>query len=223
MGTALDNVMAQAETAAANFVPVPLPTPANDVQTGALARPTIDDFIDGGGMDVDEFIQVKPDGFRVGKLMGGLLEELTVTLDLSEVTPIYSARFESGGATTFLRSYDGATTVEGLNFQREVARLTAINEKCSGVYKSAEIPMTLIDDLADPKAKSTLVIDAGTRIGLTPSVTGFKPFQSFLKKVRAADPSLLNGEVTVKLTHLKRVNSKNNEWGVIEFALVDAD
>jgi len=99
--------------------------------------------------------------------------------------------------------------------------LTKINEKCSGIYKSAEIPMTLIEDVADPKKGSTLVVEAGTRVGATPSVTAFKPFQAFMKKVRERDPALLRQEVTVHVTHLKRVNAKNNEWGVLEYALVD--
>jgi hypothetical protein len=223
--SALDNLMNQAEEQAANFnPPVPmtaggnLPTPANN--NTALAKPSMDDFIDGGGMDVDEYFRIKAEGFKIGDPMQGLLDELIVDIDLSEVTPIYSARFESGGNTVFIKSYDGATTPDGKNFQAEVDRLARINQKSSGVYQTAEIPCTLVEECKDPKKGSTLVIDAETRVGLTPSVTGFKPFQSFMKRLRQRNPELLGSTVRVKLVHEKKTNRNNNEWGVLNFELV---
>lgn len=225
MATALDKIMTDAENAATAFSPPAvgggsslIPIPANN--NTALARPSMDDFIDGGGMDVDEYFRVKAEGFRIGDTMQGLVEEMTVEIDLSEVTPVYSARFESGGNTIFIKSYDGASTPDGKNFQAEVDRLTKTNQKASGVYHSAEIPVELVDDVADPKRGSSVVINAGTRVGYTPSVTGFKPFQSFMKKLRRDNPELMGQTVKVKLTHEKRVKG-SNEWGVLNFALAE--
>lgn len=225
---ALDNVMSQAEDAAANFqapaipgvghAPAVLPTPANS----NLAKPSMNDFMDSGGMDVDTYFRVKAEGFKVGDTMQGLIDDLIVDIDLTEVQPIYSARFESGGNTVFIKSYDGVSTPDGKNFQNEVDRLGRINQKASGIYQSAEIPCTLVDQLADSKKGSSVVIEADTRIGLTPSVTGFKPFQSFMRKLRAASPDRLNDTVRVKLVHEKKTNSKNNEWGVLNFELQQA-
>lgn len=222
--SALDQIMDQAEQAAGNHpAPVPmannLPTPANDTGVGALAKPTMDDFLD-GGMDVDAYFRVKPEGFRIGDDMQGLIEELTVEIDLSEIAPIYSFRCELGGSTKFIKSYNGTTTPDNKNFQAEVDRLTRLGEKPSGVYQSAEVPVTLLEDLADPKKGSSLVITEGTRVGYTPSVTAFKPLQSFLKRLRQQDPSLLQQTVTVKLTHVKRKKG-NFEWGVLNFELVE--
>lgn len=223
MATALDSVLANAEAAAQSIAPVqvpavagPLPVPANT----NLVKPTLDGFLDAGGMDVDLYCRVKTEGFRLGDDMQGLLDELIVEIDFTEVTPIYCARFESGGKTVFIRSYDGQQTPNGQSFQGEVDRLTRINQKASGIYPTAEIPFTLIDDVADTKAKSSVVIEAGTRVGYTPSVTGFKAFQSFMRKVRQ-NPELLNGTAKVKLIHEKKTNSNNNEWGVLAFELVD--
>lgn len=222
MSTALDNIMTQAENAAAAASPAPvqLPTPANDTRAVALVKPTMDDFIDGGGMDVDAYFRVKAEGFRIGDDMQGLVDELTVEIDLSEITPIYSFRCEVGGQTKFIKSYDGAQTSDNKPFQAEVDRLTRVGEKPSGIYQSAEIPVVLLDDVADTKKGSSVVIEAGTRVGYTPSVTAFKPFQSFMKRLRTSNPELLGSTVKVKLTHEKRTKG-NFEWGVINFALAD--
>lgn len=229
MASALDTVMAEAEAAAQNVVPVPVPTPGNAANlvpyapaNSNLAKPSMDDFIDGGGMDVDEYFRVKAEGFKVGDTMQGLIDELEVEVDLTEVTPIYSARFESGGNTVFIKSYDGVSTPDGKNFQAEVDRLTRINQKSSGIYQTAEIPCTLLANLEDPKKGSSVVIHADTRIGLTPSVTGFKPFQSFMKRLRGTNPDALRGAVKVKLVHEKKTNRNNNEWGVLNFELIEA-
>lgn len=221
--SALDAVMDQAAASAQQLVPVPavgnapglVPAPAANTN---LLKPNMNDFMDGGGMDVDEYLKVKAEGFRIGDVMG-LIEELEVEIDLAEVTPIYSFRCELGGQTKFVKSYDGVTTSDAKNFQAEVERLTRVGEKPSGIYQTAELPFTLLNDVADPKAKSNLTFDAGTRVGYTPSVTAFKPFQSFMKRLRASNPALLNTTIRVRISHEKRVKG-SFEWGVVNFALI---
>jgi hypothetical protein len=222
--SALDNMMAQAEAAAATYqppaltqAPENLPAPANN--NSALAKPSLADFANSGGMTVDEFVQVKAEGFRIGKDMKGLLDELIVEIDMSEVIPIFSARGETGGNTKFIKSYDGQTTDRGENFNAALAHLQRTNTKFEGPYKSAEIPMELVDDVKDPK--SALTFDSGTSIGLTPSITGFKSFQKFMKSLTKSDPSLLEATLKVKLVHEKKTNSNNNEWGVLNFELIE--
>lgn len=222
MSNALNDVMAQAEEKAASTPTPNVPVAQNDNTGGpvALAKPSMDDFMDGGGMDVDEFFKLKADGFRIGDSMQGLIEEVEVELDMDEVVPVYQARFETGGNCTFLRSYDGATTTEGKDFQAEVDRLTQTNDKASGIYQSAEIPVTLLETIKDPKKGSNVEIEAETRVGYTPSVTGFKPFQRFMRQLRKQDPSLLNKVLRIKLVHEKRTNRNNNEWGILNFELL---
>jgi hypothetical protein len=217
--------MAEAEAAAGALVPaagnaqglIPA-TPANT--NVALARPSVDSFVDGGGMDVDEYLKVKPEGFRIGDTMQGLLDELDVEIDLTEVVPIYSFRVEVGGQIKFLKSYDGVTTHDGKNFSAECDRLTRVGDKPSGVYDSIEIPMELLTDVADTKKGSSVVIEAGTRVGYTPSITGVKPFRKFMKKLRQADPNSIHNTINVRVTHEKR--TKNSfEWGVLNFAPIE--
>lgn len=217
--SALDAVMNQAEAAAGAIAPVSLPIPANTNVAGpvALAKPSLDSFADGGGMDVDEYLKVKAEGFKIGDEMG-LIEELEVEIDMSEVTPIYSFRCELGGQTKFVKSYDGVTTSDGKSFQGEVDRLTRVGEKPSGVYETIEIPMTLLNDVSDTKKKVTF--DADTRIGYTPSITAAKPFRSFTRKLRQANPALLQDVVKVKLTHEKRTKGQY-EWGIVNFELIE--
>jgi hypothetical protein len=217
--------MAEAEARAGTLVPLPgnapnlVPAPAANSNV-TLAKPTMDSFIDGGGMDVDEYFRVKPTGFKIGDTMQGLIEEAIVEIDLSEVTPIYSFRVEVGGTIQFIKSYDGVSTSDAKNFQAEVDRLTRIGAKPSGVYQSAEIPVTLLEDIEDPKKGSSVKIEAGTRVGYTPAVTGFKPFQAFMKKLRAQNPALLNSTVKVKLVHEQKTKG-SYEWGVLNFELIE--
>lgn len=224
MSTELDNLVAGAEEAAQNFqpsasVPAPIPTGGST----ALAKPSLDSFIDGGGMDVDEYVRLNDSGFKFGDKQQGLFDEAIVTIDMTEVTPIHSFRYEVGGSTKFIKSYDGVTTADGRNFQQAVAQAAALpGVKTSGIYPTVEIPMVLTERMEDPKKGSSVAFDAETRIGYTPSVTGFKAFQAFAKKLRAENPELLRSELTVRVTHATRTNSANNKWGVLEFERVAA-
>lgn len=221
----LESLVAEAEQAAENFQQpaspsVPAVAPA---QTTALSKPSLDNFLDAGGLDVDEFVRLNDSGFKFGDKMQGLFDEAIVTIDMSTVTPIHSFRYEVGGNTKFLKSYDGVTSADGMNFQQQVAQAAALpGAKTSGIYPTVEIPMVLTERMEDPKKGSTVAFDAGTRIGYTPSVTGFKAFQAFAKKLRAENPELLRSEITVRITHAVRTNSNNNRWGVLEFERVAA-
>jgi hypothetical protein len=220
---ALANVLDQATRASENFqppqvttAPENLPVPANN-NSSALAKPTMDSMVESGGMTVDEYLTVKAEGFRIGE-MKGLIEEFIAELDMSDVVPIYSARGETSGNTKFIKSYDGARTPQGENFQVAMRHLEATSTKFVGPYQSAEIPVELVEDVKDPK--SSLVIDSGTIVGITPSVTGFNHFQKFLKKLTKQDPALLTSTLKVKVIHTKRTNKNNNEWGVVDFELL---
>lgn len=227
----LDNVMAAAEAAAANYNPS-VPAIANNDNAislvsntgGGLSRPSAESAMNSAGMTVDEYLTMQQGGggFRIGKEMKGLLDELVVEIDLEEVAYIWSCRSELNGATTFIKSYDGLTTSTGANFAFDVQRLKNVpGSKTTEPYQSAEIPATLLEDVADPKTGSSVVIPEGTSIGITPSMTGFGEFQKFLKKLRRENPDALNDTVKVKLVAVDKTNSKNNKWGVLQFELAE--
>jgi hypothetical protein len=222
---ALDGVLAAAQSAAENFqapAVVPqngnLPAASNDNRMGALSKPTMEGFLSGSGMTCDEYLVNKAEGFRIGKEMKGLLEEIEAELDLMDVVPVFVSRHETAGQTKFLKSYDGETTPNGQNFQYAYQAECARNQNNTEPYKTVEIPVTLTADVKDPK--SGLVIHEGTIVGITPSLTGFTHFQKFHKKLLKANPANADATVKVKITHTKRTNSKNNEWGVCDFELI---
>lgn len=180
--------------------------------------------MDSAGMTVDEYLTMQQGGggFKIGKNMKGLLDEAVVEIDLDEVAYIWSCRSELNGATTFIKSYDGVTTSTGANFAFDVQRLKNIpGSKTTDPYQTAEIPATAIEDIKDPKAGSDVVIPEGASIGITPSMTGFKEFQKFLKKLRRESPDALNDTVKVKLTSVDKTNTKGNKWGVLQFELAE--
>lgn len=225
MTSQIDNLVAEADAAAQQLAPAQPATALapTSQQTTAMAAPSLDSFIDSGGMSVDGYIRMKADGFKIGDDMQGLVDDpIVVEIDMSEVTPIYSFRSEVGGNTKFIKSYNGSTTPDGASFQAACAAAERQpGAKTSGVYQTVELPFTLLEALDDPKKGSSVSFPAGFRVGYTPSVTGFKPFQAFCKQLRSVNPDLLRQTLKVRLVHKKRVNSAKNEWGVFEFELAE--
>lgn len=218
--SALDRVMGQAETAAAGFAAPSLSVENTQLATqnapGALAKPNLAQFAEAGGITVDEYLRMDQAGFQIGSDMKKYFEEMVVELDMNEVVPIYSVRGEAGGNTKFIKSYDGVTTPNGENFQQAAAHLEATT-KCSGIYQTAEIPVTLLEDVSDTGASAT--IPEGTRVGITPSLTGFKEFQSFVRTL--TKQGMVDAVVKVRVKHLMRTNRNNNKWGVPVFELIE--
>lgn len=216
MTSALDRVMTQASDAAANFAPPAeqnFSAPAVQSGPGALAKPSMAAFVESGGISVEEYLRMDQAGFQLGD-MKKYFDSLIVELDMSAVIPIYQSRGEAGGKTQFIKSYDGVTTPQGQNFQQAVAHLQATT-KCTGIYSTAEIPVELLEDVTD----GTVTIAAGTTVGITPSLTGWKEFQSFVKKL--TKDGLQDATLKVKVVHLMRTNSNNNKWGVPTFELIE--
>jgi len=218
--SALDTVMNQAADAAASFTPPAVagnaPAPAlNGGAAPTLAKPSMAAFAEQGGIQVDLFLRMDQAGFQLGDEMKKYFEEMTVSLDMRKVVPIYSARGEAGGNTKFLKSYDGVTTPQGQNFQQAVAHLEATT-KCTGVYSTAEIPVTLLEDVT---STDKVVIPAGTTVGITPSLTGFGEFQRFFSEMQ--ERGLEQNKLKVKVVHKMRTNKNNNKWGVATFEFLE--
>ena len=218
--SALDRVLDQAQTAADGFQAPAAPATGGALATqtapGQLAKPSMAAVAESGGISVDDYLRMDQAGFQLGD-MKKYFEEFEAELDMTEVIPIYSARGEAGGNTKFLKSYDGLTEARlGTNFQQAVAHLEATT-KCSGIYQTVEIPLTLLDDVKD--TAGTVGATEGARIGITPSVTGFKEFQSFYRQLQKQ--GLQEATVKVRVKHLMRTNKNNNKWGVATFELLE--
>jgi hypothetical protein len=209
--SALERVMSQAEDASANFQAPALQTPSNvPAVSNESSRPTLDSIADSAGIQVDEYLTVKDSGFRLGDAKAKMFTEATVRIDLSEVQPILSVRANRAGQTTFIKSYDGRMTSQGQNFEQATAQLRAQNDKVDGPYQTVEIPAELLADAGG--------VSEGQRIGITPAITGVKFWTKFYNELRKK--GLQNSTVDVTIRHKGQVNSKGNEWGVVEFVLI---
>ncbi len=216
--SALSRVMDQAAEAAGNFSAPTLTggaqAPATQNAPGSLAKPNLKAFAEQGGMQVDEYLRMDKSGFQLGDMKKKQFDEMVVSLDMSKVIPIYSARGEAGGNTKFLKSYDGMTTPQGQNFQQAVAHLEATT-KCTGIYNTAEIPAILLEEIEC----DGITIAAGTSVGITPSLTGFSEFQKFIAEL--TERGLDEAKLKVKVVHKQRQNKNNNFWGVATYELIE--
>src|SRR3546814_14640502 len=95
----------------------------------------------------------------------------------------------------------------------ELARLQKTNDKVDGPYDTVEIPFELADDVKDPKTSA--VFEAGLEIGYTPSLTGYKEFQRFVKSLNKKDPALLEARPKVKFIHSQKTNSNKDRTSVV--------
>lgn len=220
--SALSRVMDQAQ-AAADATPATsnastsLVTQNNTSGGTSLARPSLTSLVDSAGITVDDFLEVKQAGFRLGD-MKGYFQEMTVELDMSEVVPIFQVRATTAaGVTTFIKSYDGARTSSGENFQQAINHLRATHQggKVDGPYETSEIPVKLLESVTDGK----VTVAEDTLVGITPPITGVKFFAKFLKRLAAE--GLEDAVVKAKVVHAPQSNTKGHEWGVAAFELIE--
>lgn len=222
----LDRVMGQAEDAANNFREpstnreLVAQTGGAVAQRGNSSAPSLAGIQEAGGISVDQYLQLKFEGFTVNEPAGIFDDDIKATIDMSEVVPITQIRSTRNGQTEFYKSYNGFSTPSGESFAQVEARLRATPDTVvTGPYQTAEIPFTVLADVTVP-GKTGGVIPAGQRIGTTPPLTGVKFFSAFLKALSAAGISQDTGVVEVVLKHSPQKNNKGNKWGVVDFRLV---
>lgn len=176
-----------------------------------------DAFLNPGGMECDSYVQVKEGGIKLDKDWTGFLDEFEAIVDLADVQYFYGIRKEVGNNVSYAKTYDGVTTPKGENFAQIVAEFKATSQKPADTYRGADIPLELTQGYKDPKGKGEM--EAGQIVGLTTSITGFKPWASFARKMAAA--GLDKGQVKIKVTHSARKNAANQAYGVCEFDIVE--
>jgi len=218
----LDAILAAAKEQATALAPVaPIAqTPALAPVGGAVAyNMSMDAFLNPGGMECASYIQVKDAGIKLSKDWVGFIEEFEAVLDLSEVQFFMGIRKEVGNQVTYAKSYDGQTdSRSGENFAQVVEKFKRESQKPADIYRGADIPLTLIGDVASSK-KDDKVYTADQVVGLTTSITGFKPFAAFAKKLTQA--GLGSTPIKVKVTHSPRKNAANQSYGVCEFEFLE--
>lgn len=221
----LDNILAAAKASAENLpatttLPSPAGLPAVPASGGNAVAYNMDAdaMLAGGGMEVESYIQVKDTGIKLSKDWQGVIDSFEATLDLSEVQLFMGIRKEVGSNVSYAKTYDGVTTTRGEIFAQVVAEFKASSQKPADPYRGADIPLTLTTELADPRDKKRSLA-AGTRVGLTTSITGFKPFANFFKKCR--DAGLGTSVVKISVKHSPRRNAAGQDYGVCEFDVLE--
>jgi hypothetical protein len=178
---------------------------------------SLDAFLNPGGMECDSYVNVSAAGIKLDKDWMGYLDEFEAILNLSEVQFFIGIRKEVGSQVSYAKSYDGQTTARNENFAAVVDEFKRTSQKPADTYRGADIPLTLTQGYKDPKGKGE--IEADSIVGLTTSITGFRPFAAFAKKLRTA--GLANTPVRVRVKHSPRKNAQNQPYGVCEFDVIE--
>ena len=229
MSTNLDNILAAARTQATELQPLagaPLPavTPLGG-SGGAVASYNMseDAFLNPGGMECDTYIQVKDAGIKLNKDWDGFLDDFEAIIDLQDVQYFMGIRKEVGSNVSYAKSYDGVSTSRGENFAQVVEEFKRTSQKPADTYRGADIPMTLVGDYKDPKDKGTTKprYTDGQVVGLTTSITGFKPWANFARKLKNAGLGATQIKIKIKVTHSPRRNAQGQAYGVCEFDVVE--
>lgn len=221
--SALDRVMQQAEDASASFVPsdnTALAVRSTGSQLApATKRPSLDSFMDDSGISVDQYLQLKYEGFSTSEFDALFDSDIIASININEIVPIVQVRETKNGTTNFLKSYDGEVTTDKQNLAAAVERLNNTpGTVVTGPYQTSEVPFTVLEDITVP-GKSGGTIAAGTRIGTTPPITGTKYLAAFLKELR--DKGFMGETVKVRIVHLPKTNTKGNKWGVADFKFIE--
>lgn len=211
----IDAAIAQASAAAAN-IPAQnagVGTAVAPAQTTAVAAPAagtpmgLADAM-AGMQVVDNYLKVSELGLQIGGKKG-VVEEILVTIDMSEVA--YSEAIKFGNPAVYEKTYDRVIAASGKPWAQAIVDAQKVDPKARP-YRSADIAMTLVDDVTLTKE----TVEADTVLGHSLSTTGFKAFASLVKQLQKAgiDPTTATIKVTVGYTER---SSNGNTWGILDF------
>jgi hypothetical protein len=216
--------IAAAKAAAAQTVATPAAATGSNVVplnagSTAVATPGVKaknyslDDISTGSMNVDEYLKVKEFGLLIGNSTK-LIQSITVEIDMTEVAVCEVCK--AGNPAQYVKTFNGVDCTTGGTWPAAVERMQRIDPKARP-YKSADIPMTLVDNAV--AVDNSVILEAGKRIGHSLSTTNRGNFQTLLKEI--ADAGQTNGVVQVKITAEPKSNKNGNTWGVLAFQLLE--
>lgn len=218
MTDAVDRAVSEAESKATESQDQQAQVPARASTTSKApakpGKPLSMRQIANRGLMPDHWLKVSEFGLTVGNNRKPLLDELTVEIDMKKVAPCLVVKF-GAQPPTYLKSYDGVTCVQGGTWQDALERAQSVDPRASD-YRSADIPMKLLEDVGEGKAK---IASNGETLGYSVSTTGFAKWEDFWNKL--AEQGLEESVVKVKLSWEERKNSAGNVWGVVTYAYVD--
>lgn len=216
IAAALAAALAQQQKSAANL-PAVSQGHASTMMPGK--RLSMDDLQT--NMVVDKYLKVDVRGLLIEKVA---FDTIRVQIDLSEVQALKAIKWNVGQTTNYSRSYDAMTEANsGKPWGSVVEQARNADAKCKGDYPSAEVPMTLLEDLIDQKAKDkAIVAEAGMTIGYTPSTTGFKHLKKMFDEAKAkyGPDAIIEAELGFEI---KFNPSAPNGYALVTFKLIEAE
>jgi hypothetical protein len=215
MANAIDDAINKAKEAAGRA-----PSEANLPSTGvntSVGTPAqrgtplgLDDMLS-GAISVDAWLKVGEFGLTIGTDRT-LFDSIPVVIDMSEIAYCYSVRY--GNPAQYAKTYDRVTDVKGGSWIATLQRAQAIDEKASE-FRSADIPFHVQIDLKSKDGKTT-ILEKGKTLGHSLSITGWKSFAEFTKKLAELGIDAYRGEVAVDLGFTVQSNNKGT-WGILAF------
>ncbi len=212
MSGAIDNLINEAQERATQIgdqLPATTGGSTAVATTGGGRAPSLDAMLT-SGMNVENWLKVNENGLVI-KVENdqALLDNINVYIDMKEVAATSAIKY--GNPPKYHKTFDGVICADGQTLWTDALEEAArFGQK---PYASADIPMTLNEDIVDKKGK--VIMTKGQRIGYSLSTTNRDAFTKFLRQVTEED--LRNSVVDVKLGYEPKTNKNKQTWGIVTF------
>lgn len=229
--TSVDQAIAAAN-AQAQQVPVPnagvpatMPAQPQPTAVAMPGAPVSMDSLMSGGISVDFWAKFSEHGINIGGNTKPLIEELLVSIDVSAVQPCVAVKY--GNPAKYHKSYDQVVE-DGTGKSWPSVVQYATDNGSTGQYRSADIPMELLEMPAETKKTTIDGLEVGKIIGYSLATTAWSNFEKFWRLLNAKgflvklpDGSYEPKSVRVKITSETKTNKNGNVWGVPIFTLIE--
>lgn len=176
---------------------------------------------------VQDWLKPSYHGMVLGSAPSTLLNPFQVEIDMTENVGYmlcqmvrWTVAGATGDQTNYVHTYDGLIGSDGQPWANAVMtayRTTTDPKKPNVPFPSVQLPMRLINDIADQQG--TVIAQAGIMIGHTTAKTGWQNWQNFHNACKQA--GLLGHKVIVEVSN-QPVAPKGitYKWGTLEFKLI---
>lgn len=215
--TSIDEAIAlakkQAETAAAN-----LPAEVSGVSETQMthytpvstAAPLDADDMLAGDLGVKTYFKFSEHGITVGNDKK-LYDAIDVTVDMSEVQYCFAVKF--GNPARYEQTLNRQVSLKGLPWVSVLEQAKKIDPKCTGEYRSANIPFVVNEELKSKDGKEVLV-EEGDRVGYSLATTAWGVWSQFLKALQKRGIDHKRGVVRFTLG-CDATTRNGNTWGLL--------
>lgn len=211
---------AAVETTSAENLPATAGAPAAAPAAYVPRRaPTMSDVLASANLRPDAWLKVSEHGLLIGTAKD-LIETIVCDIDMTEQRGFYlKEAIKFGNPAVYLSSYDGVTCDKGGTWEAAIAKAQAIDQKAKPYY-SADIKMTIVDQVKNTKGKKVDIGAAGKTLGLSTSTTNMDEWREFYRE--CAEQDLIGKTVRCVMSAKPLENNAGNTWGVVVWSLVGA-